>query len=193
MTPRNVEQWLAALRDPTAELALRALAWMRPGAGIVIAAAAKHVERGDALADAFGALVGDPKRDPICRGKIAIARRLHALDHWDDRVFVGGLRIVQVEGGADSAAELRGVCGLAHAHFARADALDVLGELLADAERTTRVAAAQGLGDAGRPDASALLRYKVVCGDEPEVAPRSCSPPAANRCSRSREICRSIS
>jgi HEAT repeat protein len=68
------------------------------------------------------------------------------------------------------AAELRGVCGLAHAHFGRSDALDVLADLLADPERTARLAAAQGLGEAGHPDAAALLRYKVRIGDpEPEV------------------------
>jgi len=39
-----------------------------------------------------------------------------------------------------------------------------------DPERTTRIAAAQGLGDAGRPDATALLRYKILVGDdEPQV------------------------
>jgi hypothetical protein len=112
------------------------------------------------------------KRDPACRGKLAIARALHTLDHWDDRVFVAGLRHIQKEGWAqeDTAGELRGVCGLAHAHFARGDALDVLAELLGDRERTARIAAAQALGDAGRPDATALLRFKVLAGDpEPAV------------------------
>jgi hypothetical protein len=44
------------------------------------------------LADAFTRLLGDDpvKRDPGCRGKLAIVRALHALDHWDDRVFVAG-------------------------------------------------------------------------------------------------------
>jgi hypothetical protein len=125
------------------------------------------------LAPAFERLCEDAvKRDPGCRGKVAIARALHALDDWDDRVFVAGLTYEQREGWGqeDTAAELRGVCGLAHAHFARADALDVLAALLGDPQRTTRVAAAQGLGDAGRPDAAALLRFKVMAGDtEPEV------------------------
>jgi hypothetical protein len=114
------------------------------------------------------------QRDPSCRGKIAIARALHEIDHWEDRVLVAGLSIEQKEGWGgtqdDTAAELRGVCGLAHAHFGRADALDVLADLLADRERIARIAAAQGLGEAGYPDAAALLRYKVRIGDpEPEV------------------------
>jgi len=62
------------------------------------------------------------------------------------------------------------MCGLAHAHFGRDDALAVLVELLNDRERQARSAAAKGLGDAGRPDASALLRYKMLVGDnEPDV------------------------
>lgn len=181
-TPR-IEERLAALKalDPDAPEAQGELRdALRSGSGLLIAAAARRVaeHRLEALAPelipAFEALREDAvRRDPGCRGKIAIARALHALDHWDERVLVAGLTIVQPEGWGvpdDTAAELRGVCGLAHAHFARADALDVLAELLADPERTARIAAAQGLGDAGRPDAAALLRYKLRSGDpEPDV------------------------
>ncbi|HET9624373.1 MAG TPA: HEAT repeat domain-containing protein [Kofleriaceae bacterium] len=160
---------------------------LRSTTGYLIAAVAGVIaeHRLDALvgelAPAFARLCDDAaRRDPGCRGKLAIAKALHELDHWDDAVFVAGLRIEQKEGwggagGAgdvrdDTAAELRGVCGLAHAHFGRPDALDVLADLLLDPERVTRVAAAQGLGDAGRPDATALLRYKLRVGDaEAEV------------------------
>jgi hypothetical protein len=178
-----IEDRLAALRalepgGPGAQDELRDA--LRSANGILIAAAARlvaehHLEAlVPELAPAFEALREDgAQRDPGCRGKIAIARALHALDRWDDRVLVAGLTIEQLEGWGvrdDTAAELRGVCGLAHAHFARADALDVLADLLADRERTTRIAAAQGLGDAGHPDAAAVLRYKVRIGDpEPEV------------------------
>lgn len=181
--PHRIEDRLAALRaldpaDPAAAGELRSA--LGSGSGILVAAAARlvaehHLEAlAPELAPAFEALREDgAQRDPGCRGKIAIARALHELDHWDDRVLVAGLTIVQLEGWGvrdDTAAELRGVCGLAHAHFARADALDVLADLLADRERTARVAAAQGLGDAGHPDAAALLRYKLRIGDpEPEV------------------------
>jgi hypothetical protein len=73
-------------------------------------------------------------------------------------------------GPVDTAGELRGICGLAHAHFGSDDALDVLAKLLADPERTARAAAATGLGDAGHVDASALLRFKLLTGDDaPEV------------------------
>jgi hypothetical protein len=185
--PRRIEDRLAALKalDPARPEALpEALNELREALrsenGILVAAAARLVAEHQLealvpdLPPAFEALREDgAQRDPGCRGKIAIARTLHALDHWEDRVLVAGLTIEQLEGWGtrdDTAAELRGVCGLAHAHFGRADALDVLADLLADRERVARVAAAQGLGDAGHPDASALLRYKVRVGDpEPEV------------------------
>ncbi|HEX5061727.1 MAG TPA: hypothetical protein VFV99_20310 [Kofleriaceae bacterium] len=183
MAARSLEERLAALRavdatTPQGKKALREA--IKSTTGILIATAAKHVAEHNLadlvpdLVDAFERLCGDQavKRDPGCRGKTAIARALHALDHWDDRIFVAGLRVVQREGfdGEDMAAELRGICGLAHAHFARNDALDVLAELLVDRTRTARVAAAQAIGDAGRADASALLRLKLRIGDDdPEV------------------------
>jgi len=180
--PRTLQQRIAELRAldaaaPASQGKIRAA--VASPAGLLVAAAASLVEDHrlepivPELAPAFERLCEDPvKRDPGCRGKLAIARALHALDHWEDRVFVAGLTYVQREGwgGDDTAAELRGVCGLAHAHFARGDALDVLAGLLGDRERTTRLAAAQALGDAGRPDATALLRFKVLLGDEePQV------------------------
>jgi hypothetical protein len=180
--PRTLQQRVADLRaldlDQPASLdKLRAA--LQSSVGFLVAAAASLVGEHrlepavPELAPAFARLCHDAvKRDPGCRGKLAIARALHALDHWEDQVFVAGLTHEQLEGwGAeDTAAELRGVCGLAHAHFARADALDVLAALLGDPQRTARVAAAQGLGDAGRPDATALLRFKLRTGDpEPEV------------------------
>jgi len=180
--PRTLQQRIADLRalDVHAPASLGKLrAAVQAPIGLVVAAAADLIgeHRLEALvpelAPAFERLCEQPvKRDPGCRGKLAVARALHTLDHWDDRVFVAGLTYAQREGwGAeDTAAELRGVCGLAHAHFARPGALDVLATLLADPERTTRLAAAQALGDAGRPDATALLRFKILAGDaEPAV------------------------
>ena len=151
---------------------------LRDAHGVVIAAAAALVgeQRMDSLVtelvDAFERLF-DKKLDPGCRGKLAIAHALHALDRWDDRVFVAGLTTTQLEGAHppdDTAAALRGLCGIAHAHFNREDALDVLAALLADPQRATRLGAAQGLGDSNKIGATALLRYKILTGDaEPEV------------------------
>jgi hypothetical protein len=59
---------------------------------------------------------------------------------------------------------------MAHAHFARHDALDVLAGLLADPEPTARIGAARGLAAAGHTGVTALLRFKLLVGDEaPEV------------------------
>ncbi len=160
--PTRFDQQLATLRGSPSPEDVRAA--LRSKNGILVAAAVPHAHAPD-LAAAFGALLEDgAKRDPICRGKTAIARALHDRDEWSD-LFVTGLTHVQMEAGVDTAAELRGICGLAHAHFGRPDALDVLAELLADPEVPTRIAAAQALGDTGRADASALLRYKLRTGD----------------------------
>jgi hypothetical protein len=180
--PPTLQQRITDLRAldlaaPAGRTKLRGALQSTTGALVAAAAALVEDHRIEELVPELGAAFERlcdqaVKRDPGCRGKLAIARALHALDHWDDRVFVAGLAHVQREGwGAeDTAAELRGVCGLAHAHFARADALDVLAALLADPERTARIAAAQALGDAGRPDATALLRFKLLTGDaEPQV------------------------
>ena len=184
---RTIDQQVAALRaldlaTPAGLARLRTA--LRGTHGFLVAAAAKLVEDHrleplvPELVAAFTRLCDDDpvKRDPACRGKLAIARALHALDHWDDRVFVAGLTHSQLEGWGkeDTAAELRGVCGLAHAHFARPDALDILAVLLADRERTTRLAAAQALGDAGRPDATALLRFKILLGDDEPAVLSAC-------------------
>lgn len=160
--PSRFDQQLAALRGSPSPDDVRAA--LRSKNGILVAAAVPHGTAPD-LEAAFMPLLDDAaKRDPICRGKIAIARALHERDEWSD-VFVAGAAHVQMEAGVDTAAELRGICGLAHAHFSRPDALDVLADLLADPEVPTRIAAAQALGDAGRADASALLRYKLRLGD----------------------------
>jgi len=154
---------------------------LRSKTGALVAAAARMVAGRELrplvgeLPPAFVRLCEKPgERDPGCRGKIAIAKALRELDEWDDEVFVRGIAYVQEEpvwgGREDTAAELRAECAMAFAHAGRSDALDVLADLLADPLRAARAAAAQALGDTGRPDASALLRYKVRVGDpEPEV------------------------
>jgi len=171
----------AAARDPDAPGALAALeAALRAKSGVLVAIAARVIASRDLglvdeLAPAFARLCERPlERDPGCRGKVAIARALHDADRWVEEVFAPGVRLVQEEpvwgGRIDTAAELRGVCALAYAHFGRPEALDVAAELLADRERTARVAAAQALGDSGHPDATAVLRFKALTGDpEPEV------------------------
>ncbi len=181
-TGRTLQQRAAELRalDPSAPDAVAKLRTaLQSTTGFLVAAAAEVVAEHHVIAllgelgEAFARLHEEgAKRDPGCRGKVALARALHALDEWDERVFVVGLRVKQEEGWGreDTAAELRGICGLAHAQLGRPDALDVIAELMVDPQRVTRVAAAQAAGDTGRPDAAALLRLKVLTGDaEAEV------------------------
>ena len=182
---RRLDEKLAALRaveraeGPPDAGALREA--LRSSSGALVALAARIVagrevrELVPELAPAFARLCERPvDRDPGCRGKTAVAKALRALGEWEDGVFVRGAALVQQEpvwgGKEDTAAELRAECAMAFAHAGRDDALDVLADLLADGERTARAAAAQALGDTGRPDAAALLRFKVRSGDaEPEV------------------------
>ncbi len=181
----KLDQKLAAMRamerstEPPDEAAVRDALGSR--VGILVAAAVRVMATRELpglrseLPAAFTRLCEKPvERDPGCRGKIAIARALHESDTWEDEVFVRGVSLVQEEpvwgGREDTAAELRAECAMAFAHAGREDALDVLADLLADPQRAARAGAAQALGDTGRPDASALLRYKVRIGDpEPEV------------------------
>jgi len=182
---RTLDERLATLRalerspePPDPEAVREAL---RSKTGTVVAMAARIVAgremRGllPELGPAFTRLCERPvERDPGCRGKIALAKALRTLDEWDDEVFIPGASLTQHEpvwgGKEDTAAELRAECAMAFAHSGREDALHVLADLLADPERSARAGAAQALGDTGRPDAAALLRYKVRVGDpEPEV------------------------
>jgi HEAT repeat protein len=182
----RLEQIHAIAADPSAPGAVPALRdALRSKTGFLVAAAASVVaeaelaELADELPGAFARLLERPiERDPQCRGKAAVARALLRLERWDEEVFGRGVRHVQREpafgGPVDTAAELRGVCGIAYAHLNRPDAIELLAELLADPERTARAAAAQGLGDSGRPDATALLRYKVLIGDEEPAVMSAC-------------------
>jgi hypothetical protein len=183
---QRLEQIHAIASDPTADGAAAVLRdALRSKSGILIAAAAPVVAQAELeplvaeLPDAFARMLERPvERDPQCRGKVAIARALHQLSRWEEGVFARGVRHVQREatpsGYEDTAAELRGVCGIVFAQFGRGDALEVLAELLADPERNARAGAAQGLGDSGRPDAGPLLRFKALVGDSEPIVMSAC-------------------
>ena len=75
-----------------------------------------------------------------------------------------------MEGGRDTAAELRGAAARGLVRMSHPQALSALAELLADPELPARIAAVRAVayhgGDSGLP----LLRLKVLSGDrEPEV------------------------
>ncbi|HWM87559.1 MAG TPA: HEAT repeat domain-containing protein [Kofleriaceae bacterium] len=161
---------LPVLRD-----ALRSKTGLLVGAAAAVVAEAELGDLVEELPAAFARLLERPiERDPGCRGKVALVRALHKGDRWEEEVFARGVRHVQREpafgGSVDTAAVLRGTCGIAYAHFNRSEAIDILAELLADPEQAARAGAAQGLGDSGRADAIPLLRFKALVGDpEPAV------------------------
>jgi hypothetical protein len=68
-------------------------------------------------------------------------------------------------GTVDTAAELRGLCGLGLAATGRPGALLELVRLLADAETQTRVLGARAVASSGTAGAEEALRLKVLIGD----------------------------
>ncbi len=123
------------------------------------------------LPDAFVRLREDPlKRDPGCRGQTAIAKALDRAELRAADVFLAGVRHVQLEpvwgGRVDTAAELRGVCGMALVHARHERAMIEVGDLLADVEVRARVAAARALAASGdRAVAEPLLRLRILTGE----------------------------
>lgn len=123
------------------------------------------------LPAAFAVLQEDPlKRDPGCRGQTAIAKALDRAEIRSEAVFLAGVRHVQLEpvwgGRADTAAELRGVCGMALVHARHERAMIEVAELLADPEVRARVAAARALAASGdRTVAEPLLRLRIAAGE----------------------------
>ncbi|HEY4243848.1 MAG TPA: hypothetical protein VGM88_28740 [Kofleriaceae bacterium] len=185
--PKGIDAKLAALSAlrsraslDAADLAL-VVAALDSEIGVLVSSAVglvKQFELTDLyprLAPAFTRLCPDgPKRDPLCRAKFAIAELLHDLERWEDEVFPVGVRLVQNEPAyplpLDAAGPLRGICGIAYAHFSIPEALDVLAELLADPLAAARQGAAQGLADSRRTGATAVLRLKLALGDrDPDV------------------------
>lgn len=127
------------------------------------------------LVAAFDHFLADPaRRDPGCAAKTAIADALYRLGAAEVGVYERGIRHVQLEpvfgGKADTAAQLRGTCGLALVRIHHPDYLLALAELLADREAPARRIAAQALGYSENPAAQPLLRLKALNGDEdPQV------------------------
>ncbi|MEO5924280.1 MAG: hypothetical protein ABIR70_10675 [Bryobacteraceae bacterium] len=128
------------------------------------------------LLAAFDRAVANPKADPQCWAKNAIAKALKDLGHHEAAPYLLGLRHIQMEpvwgGQVDTAATLRGTCALALVDCPLDDLsmLSHLAEALADSEKAVRVDAAVALSRAGIPEAAPLLRFKALTGDtESEV------------------------
>lgn len=178
----QIEGVRAALADRTAAKHVTLLAkTLRTGVGHLVAMIASVLEESDTklldvLEESFAHLVEDPlKRDPGCRGKVAIAKALDRTEQRAYTVFERGVRLVQHEpvfgGKVDTAAELRGTCGMALVHARHPRALVEVALLLADPETAARIAAARALAVTGdRLAAEPLLRLRLAIRDpEPEV------------------------
>jgi HEAT repeat protein len=114
------------------------------------------------------------KGDKGCTALTAIARTLVTLECDDADLYRKGVRHVQKEGtwggSQDVAAELRAVCAMGLANTRDPNKVRDLVTLLADAEWTARGGAARALAAVGSDAAAAVLRFKVLMGDEePEV------------------------
>ncbi len=116
----------------------------------------------------------DPKRDPGCRAKVALARALAELDRHPVELLATGMRLVQLEPSfgksVDTAPELRAVCAMGIARSGAGDAALRIVPLLLDTSPLARRGAVDALGACGQLEAEGLLRFKALLGDEePEV------------------------
>lgn len=140
-----------------------------------------HIEDHNLIPDliaAFHRFMRDPsKTDKGCAAKTAIVKALLAADCDDEDLFRAGVRHVQPEptwgGSADTAAQLRALCGLGLVQIGSPDAMNELAALLADKEGDARIGAAGALGHCG-PTAAPLLRFKVLTGDEEPAVLAEC-------------------
>ena len=168
----------AVRRDPASAEARRALETAFDSrSNLLVAKAARLVGEarlagwGPALEQAFQRFMTDPaKTDKGCEAKIEVVRALRAIEWPRADVFLRGVRHVQMEGSfgppVDTAAVLRGECGMALVEIGYPEALRELVPLLVDPEPATRAGAARALGGSGAPEAALLLRLKVLTGDE---------------------------
>lgn len=174
---QHVEAVRAALVDRTASASQALLGKsLRTGTGHVVGMIADVLDEGDSallalLPEAFTRLLEDAvKRDPGCRGKTAIAKALDRTEQRETAVFEPGVRHIQQEpvwgGRVDTAAELRGVCGMALVHGRHGRAMIEVAVLLADPESRARMAAARALAASGdRMVAEPLLRLRIAVGE----------------------------
>jgi HEAT repeat protein len=150
----------------------------------IVARAAQIIARiedhdfGPELIQAFHRFLIDPtKTDKGCLAKCAVVKALLAADCDDEELFRKGVRHIQLEptwgGRADTAAQLRALCGLGLVQVGSRAAMDELAALLADEESDARIGAAAALGHCG-PTATPLLRFKLLSGDNEAAVLAEC-------------------
>jgi hypothetical protein len=184
-----LERIAALAQDPRAADALAELKRaLGAKTGLVVAEAARVVGEAsldqlrELLPPAFKRLMVDPvKRDPQCRGKLAVVGALAQLDldaggNVDaDAVFRAGIAHRQLEpvwgGSVDSAGPLRGACAQGLAGSPDPAVLVPIAELLADGDAGARAGAIRAVVRHGNVAAGVpLLRLRLRIGDpEPAV------------------------
>ena len=156
------------------------------------------------LLTAYARFLEDPvKRDPNCIAKGAVARALVNLgcEHVD--FFLRGSRYTQLEpvwgGSADTAIDVRCSCAMGLVGTGYSRAVQELTALLHDKESRARVGAARAISCGNPPEAEAVLRLKVLVGDEEaevigecftgilSIAPSECLPFVATYLSNEKE------
>lgn len=127
------------------------------------------------MAAAFGRFMIDAeKSDKGCSAKTAVAQALYRLEYPAEEIYLAGIRHRQLEpawgGTMDTACPLRAACAMGLAGTNYPDALAELSVMLADAEASVRIAAAQAIAYHGAPHGAPVLRLKARSGDsDPQV------------------------
>ena len=131
----------------------------------------------EAMLGAYRRLLVEPlKSDPGFAGKTAICRALVRLEHKDPDFYRAAIEYQQLDPvwgdkPVDSAAELRGIAAAGLCNCATSfEVLNRCAVLLADKFLEARCGAAHAIGILGHPEGTALLRLKLLVGDDkPEV------------------------
>ncbi len=123
------------------------------------------------LIGAYARFLDDPvKRDPNCIAKGAIARALVSLSCENVDFFLNGSRYKQLEpvwgGSADTAIDVRCSCAMGLVGTGYSRAVQELTALLNDEESRARAGAARAISCGNPREAEAVLRLKVLVGDE---------------------------
>ena len=123
------------------------------------------------MREAFDRFMVKPvQSDPGCAAKEAIVDALQQMGVAAGELYAKGIAHRQMEpvwgGRVDTAARLRGLCGIGFARIRDERTLAELAVLLADPEPEARRMAAQALAYNADPAAVPLLRYKSLVGDE---------------------------
>jgi len=127
------------------------------------------------LVDAFERFMNNAaKIDPGCAAKTAIAEALYRMEAYQPDLLFQGIGHIQQEpvygGQEDTAAKLRGICGLGLVRIHYPNVMILLAHLLADPEADARISAARAIGYSGKAEGVPLLRFKALSGDSnPQV------------------------